>query len=54
MPAACVRRPVGPHVGAAVAAEGTDHARPDLPDDRFVGQVVGVHLGLVVAIDRVQ
>jgi hypothetical protein len=47
-----IRRPVGPHVGPAVSAERADHAGPELPDDRFVRQVVGVHLGLVVAIDR--
>jgi hypothetical protein len=46
-------RPVGPHVPTAVTAACADHASPERPDDRFVGEVIGVHRGLVIAGDRI-
>jgi hypothetical protein len=44
-----VLRPVWPDIGAAVATAGTDHARAERPDNRFVGQVIGIHDRLMIA-----
>jgi hypothetical protein len=43
-----VRRPVRPHVGAAVAAARADHAGTERPDGCLVRQMISVYLGLVV------
>jgi hypothetical protein len=46
-------RPVRPDIGAAVAAAGADHSGPQRPDNGVVGEVVGIHRGLVVTGNRV-
>jgi integrase len=46
-------QPVRPDVGAAVSAPRADHASPHRPDNGVVGQVIGIHCGLVIAGDRI-
>jgi hypothetical protein len=44
--------PIRPHVSTPMATAGAHHAVAERPDRGVVGQVAGVHDGVVVAIDR--
>ena len=47
-----VRRPIRPHVGAAMAALRADHVRAECADRRLAGHMIGVHDRAMAAIDR--
>jgi hypothetical protein len=48
-----MRRPIGPHIRAAMTAPRADHASTERSDWRLVRHVVGIHGGTVTAMDRV-
>ena len=41
-----------PHVRATVTTARAYHASAERPDRRFVRQMIGIHLGVVIAMDR--